>query len=991
MNLKLISGKKELLLTKITEKGYTAYKNDLIRLINVGSSLSVIEYIISKSNDSDSNYTTNLGEFLTVVYTLQVASNNLNALSKKFTGKQKEGLSNKEEAIQKKLLSIPAFKELVNQIFPSDVEGSWYRLDRLNSAHVKNLYEFYNMNKSTFKKHFFNNHELSNILSNIKEVFKEILGTKDIVLYKIEGEHLESFKVISDKFSDILRITSSYDPKYQDLILTNSLSLLIESLVSNRGVDKSLLEYNLCYKMLIQCASQAFKDFSQFYSGDDWNVTQNMHIFHQLRDYRNKIAHSEILHENFRFYHIEYYSLTTSFSGKNNLYKLMISSGQELRKVLNKGSEQSTNMSERHIEELEISAPLIEANSKIKGQSKSNSKKKKVRKKFISDNEEQFDIDIIIQNIKEEEARKGVKDEYNSYIQIKQKQIEYINDVYRSFFIANFSESLMKTLPYSVNKNSPLNNQKITSIEQLLVAKRTEMLDILDKISFEPSILLADSKTHASLTSILEIAFKDNIVKYHALNKLIKNGINLAEVSKAVGNILLLLIKGQINTHTQEDLKAYELILNNYPKEKIDSLINERNVLKSSSFIFQGLIGVYDNEIKDFIHDTNYRIVEGSVFSIASEIENPIDVLELFIKYGADINSNITIQILDLNKYLKDRKYHLEKLPIITFSVFNYLLESGKYEAVYYLINKDNFKLDSYKVIHKIFTMQRENMQCSIAELLCKHLIMNHDMKVKKLILDIGNKLYIGNKPFSDNSNYYDPLISPGIAEYKLAEEYNIKWLSQVVLKYIENVIWDGYNKGEDEVLEKLLEKYYPTKTSTKLTCEEFDLEKFYKPIYKFPLLKKFFLENTDFKFPFIKLFKDISNLVDKGEIDKELYKAWHSFLSEQKVIMLAKENNALPMLIDQKVKEKPSTLLLKLAIMKKKFGLVKQLVEYGEEISSEHLELAKNSGNEEILASLNTFYQTAENANKGCEENIENNDEQLTLRGDSQFLTESD
>jgi hypothetical protein len=794
------------------------FKEDLEKLLNIYANLELVGKVISSSANDDLS----LGEFSIASYSLQVASNNINALSKKFTGFETSDLSLEEESAQNLLLSSSNFSNILDHFFPKELEYSWFNNDRLNAAHCKDFIDFYTTNKDCMNARFFEKAHLDQILLDIQNLFSELLAIDDISLFNIEG-NIEPFSELTENFQDLLTVDHN---KYHDLILAHKQGLIIENLASLTPGRKYTAEYQSCHKLLIQSVAEAFKQFVQYYNGSDWTATENLTAFHQLRALRNNIAHSKDFTADYHSLIMENYSQLYTYHAGNSLYRALKQATAKVKKIFeSKSSEVALiTIPESDMIEQENNSALI---SPIQHNKAGKNKGKNINKSSVSIE----DFDKLLSNIIDQDIKEGIRHEHDEFSFLRRKAFEKLDEL-SSILVKDFFKNLNPN-----NLNMSLESQEADSLK---LSYPKELFDVFKGImllcTIDPNILTYNNNVAGSK------AFLELLSAYQAkvlfLEILIRDGVNLSQINRSVGNILLPFLKNIPKYVSDNDLKAYEIILQNISEaERLDLISRPINNLPEEAKFYLRL------EVPSDRFETKYApalITKASLLSLAAISDNSGRLFKMLLDYGGNVNCKINANLFYVDNQipmLKISNHHdfgtnpnlfpqdfifdlkkQSKLPkkAISMSLLDYCLEVDRFDIALEIVKNENFDINYSKLYYSpiiediVKKLQLSNISSTsnftTLDMILLTIMNNAHPDKIEVLLEIGRVLHNKGLDIEFFTNINNDII---FDLFNRAQNHNAEWLIDICYKHAAKaeLFKNAINNLNPKIMECLLKK----------------------------------------------------------------------------------------------------------------------------------------------------------------------------------------
>jgi hypothetical protein len=882
-------------------------------LLNIYSNIKLAKEVITSSSKFEG---LTLGEFAVATYSLQVASNNANALSKKFTGATNSNLAPQEKTAQENLQASNDFQELTKILYPKELGKSWLNHDRLNAAHSKNLFEFYNLNKKSLNLEYFEQTLLNEALGRIEVLFKTFFKQDDIMLFHIE-DIINPYSEISDKFETLSQIGNN---EYSDLLLAHKQGLLIEELAKLTPGWKTSIEYLSTHKLLVQCTVEAFKDFTKSYNGDV-SVIPSLIALLQLRETRNDIAHSTSFTDNIRNLNMEYYSKLYPYIGENSLFKALRNSTKEFEKILSDLPISETQANSVQSKE-NISAITTE---EFKLTASTNSKNKKTKNK--KPNELKIDeFEALIKNILDEDIKNGIRQERDKYFEFRTEAFNAINILTKELEAEAIKKGQYESRLFDSEKGSGFYYYISPELKK-------HFKYLTELFMHNPNILLYDNNPFGLKEFIMYLARHKDKIKI--FEHIIKEGVNLTQLNNKVGNILLQFLKNKGKYFDQSDIRIYELILENLPQNERDKCLNGYISNLDQEFGFYARIEFPSSSEPD--HRKACKIFKATLPSLVLIANTGRDLLNLFIKYGANINCNFEAYYFTKEFSLDPEKQRKLPKKILKMSLLDLALETDDFEIALDIVSSKCFDPNYYKEYYSpMFNSFIKNINA--LEMIIINLANTDDPKRIKLLLDVGKELRL--KGF-DAKKMKEIKSDTNLKIYKIALEYKADWLIKSLLTHVADIIIKNAQLEKHyDILEDLLNRDYKDKILKFILNEKFSDEDFIKakdhkmtqeliykllaPVAKIKLINKI-ISTADVK--------SFENILNEGILEQ---------------IRETREYKALPP--------------LNIAIMKKSPEMVALLLEHGERPTEAQLDLAKKMGNSEINAELEHSLITTHN-----------------------------
>lgn len=648
-------------------------------LLDIYSNLRLAKEVINSSKESDG---LTLGEFAVATYSLQVASNNVNALSKKFTGATNSNLSPQEKTAQETLQVSSEFKELINILYPKELGKSWLNHDRLNVAHSKNLFKFYETNKNSLNQEYFEQTLLNEAIVRIETIFKIFFKQSDIMLFHKEGI-ISPYYEISDKFEALGKITND---EYSNLILAHKQGLIIERLADINKVATTSnhflsIEYLSTHKLLIQFTTEAFKDFTRSYNGD-WSNIKYLTAFEQLKHTRNDIAHSTSITDIIRNLNMEYYSKLYPYLGENSLYKVLRSTTKNWKQIVSDSLACGT-IASTHQKEEYIKKPVF--NEEVKPSTPAKSIKKKTKYNNVSDLK-MDDFEALIKNILDEDIKNGIRQERDKYFEFRTEAFNAINILTKELEAEAIKKGQYESRLFDSEKGSGFYFYISPELKK-------HFKYLTELFMHNPNILLYDNNPFGLKEFIMYLARHKDKIKI--FEHIIKEGVNLTQLNNKVGNILLQLLKNKGKYFDQSDIRIYELILENLPQNERDKCLNGYISNLDQEFGFYARIEFPSSSEPD--HRKACKIFKATLPSLVLIANTGRDLLNLFIKYGANINCNFEAYYFTKEFSLDPEKQRKLPKKILKMSLFDLALETDDFEIALDIVSSKYFDPKYYK------------------------------------------------------------------------------------------------------------------------------------------------------------------------------------------------------------------------------------------------------------------------------------------------------
>jgi hypothetical protein len=875
------------------------FGTDLAKLLNIYSNLKLIESTIKFSDNKEG---LSFGEFSVVCYSLQVASNNINALSKKFTGYEKTGLSQAQLHGQNYLIALSQFNELIETFYPKDNDKSWFNLDRLNAAHEKDLFKLFLTSKKGLNLQYLEQSKIFTVIKCIELVFEKLLNINDIMLFNLEGK-IDPFEIVTYNATDLAKISNN---ECGDLILAHTQSLTIEKLTST--AQRNSIEYFSSHKLLVQTITEAFKNFTQNYTGSEWHIIQNMTGLLQLKTLRNNIAHSEDMTDlSLRSVTMENYSKLYKYVGNNELYKILREASKQFEYIYN-----------FHITESETNEPVVDSNEVSNEKTthiKINKRFSKASEKLIT-KESKDDFDIVLKNIKDEDVKNGIRHEREEYLEGIRNLLIYTEAV------SCFLEAQKKLLKTSLEKNIELAKIEGFGITQLPV-EIDKSVSILEEIfKNDPSLIFFCNNSAGMNAFFRMMSLKTSKLEFFKTS--ISNGLNLIQLNKKIGNLLLALMEGEATgEYSLETLQTYELILKNYPKDRLDELLNTSQKLDGLG-VRAKLEMVASN--KENIEVTAIPI-KASVVSLAIYNGN-IELYKLFNQYGGNPNKDFDIRVFARNNFTK------QIFDRLTINPLSNAIDCGEYTLALEIIKSANFQSELnifLKAPSNCYAHKIQGIKYGILDWITLLLLAESNLDRSEIItlLQIGKTLIDKGDKIINLPKFLPVLYIPS---YKIIVEQKADWLIDIAIEHYPKSLVDiVQNQKYFFILEDMLNRGFKDKILKFIKQEKISEDDYIKA-KEYTLTQKLIYDNLS---PSTKS-KLLNKIVSTADIE-----ALNNVLS-QGIINQIKETREYKILPP-----------LNIAIMKKSSGMVALLLEHDEKPTEAQLDLAKKMGNTEVLAEL--------------------------------------
>jgi hypothetical protein len=876
------------------------FGTDLTKLLNIYSNLKMVEFtIISADNKGGLSF----GEFSVVCYSLQVTANNINALSKKFTGYKKTGLTQAQLHGQNYLLALSQFNELMEIFYPKDHYKSWFNLDRLNAAHEKDLFKLFLTSKKGLNLQYLEQSKIFTIIKCIEIVFEKLLNINDIMLFNLEGK-IDPFEIVTDKATDLAKISTN---EFGDFILAHTQSLTIEKLAT-AAAQRNSIEYFSSHKLLVQSVTEAFQNFTQNYTGSEWHIIQNMTGLLQLKTLRNNIAHSEDMTDlSLRSVTMENYSKLYNYVGNNELYKILREASKQFEYIYN-----------FHNTKSETNEPVVDSNEVSNEKTthmKINKRFSKASEKLIK-KDSKDDFDILLKNIKDEDVKNGIRHEREEYLEGIRNLLIYTEAV------SCFLEAQKKLLKTSLEKNIELGKIEGPRFVELPVEIYKSLSLLEDIFKNDPSLIFFCNNS-AGLNAFFRLmSFKTSKLEFFKTS--ISNGLNLIQLNKKIGNLLLTLMEGEATgKYSFETLQTYELILKNYSKDRLDELLNTSQKLDELGVRAKFEMVASNNE--------NIEVtaipIKASVVSLAIYNGN-IELYKLFNQYGGNPNKDFDIRVFARNNFTK------QIFDRLTINPLSNAIDCGEYTLALEIIKSANFQSELnifLKAPSSCYAHKIQGIKYGIFDRITLSLLAecNLDRSEAICLLEIGETLIKKGAKIINLPKFLPVLYIP---TYKIIVEQKADWLIDIALKHYPKslidvaqnqkhffILEDLVNRGQKEIILKFLKQ-------EKISEDDYIKAK------EYTLTQKLIYDNLS---PSTKS-KLLNKIVSTADIE-----ALNNVLSEGIInqIKETREYKTLPP--------------LNIAIMKKSPEMVKLLLAHGEKPTEVQLDLAKKMGGSEIIAEL--------------------------------------
>lgn len=259
---------KIILNTNLTNK--QASQNPMHNLVRAFESLAIFEHVAEKAENRDLNF----GEFVTMMFAIQNASNNLSRLSHEWVESQQN------------------IAELAAHIFDDRGDRSFAGTDRITTSHITDLFKFYQNNKS------------SAILSNfktywdaVKQALKNFLEISNIRLPVVtfEGE-IDDLGRFQDNFRNCNSKINSQFPGNSQAAIDSMSYMTMSEYAKQQSRDIEYLAFSrLAFQTQVEIYSKAVKSQGGSKLQDDEIYYAHL----QFKAQKNQLAHGKFLFVNY--------------------------------------------------------------------------------------------------------------------------------------------------------------------------------------------------------------------------------------------------------------------------------------------------------------------------------------------------------------------------------------------------------------------------------------------------------------------------------------------------------------------------------------------------------------------------------------------------------------------------------------------------------------------------------------------------------------------
>ncbi|MDF2965876.1 MAG: hypothetical protein K0Q51_1264 [Rickettsiaceae bacterium] len=910
MKVTINNNLKKIIEYRLAQSLLAPFKADLLKIVNMYSNIKLIDYILKSSNKVDLS----LGEFSIISYSLQVTSNNINSLSRKFTGLEANNLQLDEALAQKLLQASSFFKNMIDTCFPNKKNNSWFNNERLTTAHCKDFLKFYETNKGFLNEKFFEKSQLENLLYNIKNLFSELFAINDIMIFDIEG-HIISYTQITEKAIEISKINQAH---YSDLILAHKQGLIIEQIAQISGCSKDIFEYTCCHKLLIQAATEAFKQFLQFYTGEEWVVTQHLIALHQLKELRNNIAHSEDITKDYRSRIMEGYSQLHPYNGDSFLYAALRNCTTKIIFIFQNIDQpensldislQSKNlMHENSLNDVYNSENLITGAKKI-------GRKNYNHSKLSSSNSDEKLLDYCIKEVQLKKRTFEISSELSNYLLNRDKIFKILENSHKKFLQQKSLAMKFKDINHFTNGGFFYNSSK---------EETSSLYEMFTLLTQDPNALTYVDKPGIITSFFRMMLIADNGQLLFRL--LIIRGLNMVQLNKAAGNIFESLISAKPQRLNNEDLLTYKAILRSFEKTH-SSLLKEtldKQIYAYEIDQYQRLevYNTYERKLTLFC-----KPVKANIVSLTAIYGN-IELFKLLNSYGGDVN-----QLFEFNIYMTlGGSLKLVKENVST-TLLNYYLELYRYDYALAVVESESFKAEYNKELITIGELFNKKYLKNLTTLdyVINILINNHEL----IPSDFRTLSEIGKIIHQKGGETSKTLISLGLVNlrsYKIALEKKSGWVTKILLE--ENAYFiarEALQKKEFSIIEDIIIKGFKATLTEAVKNEKLEVDD-YISCQNSPFAKDFIFDNLSASKKALLLNKQLS-------MDNQIAVQYFMAKGILQEIKEATEYKSLPP--------------LNIAILRKSTSMIKLLLLHGEKPSKAQYELAKKIGDAEIIESI--------------------------------------
>jgi hypothetical protein len=259
---------KIILNTNLTNKQTS--QNPIHNLTRAFESLAIFEHVAAKAENRDLNF----GEFVTMMFVIQNASNNLSRLSHEWVESQQN------------------IAELAVQIFDDRGDRSFAGTDRITTSHITDLFKFYQNNKSSailssFKTYW----------TGVKEALQNFLEISNIVLPVVtfEGE-IDDLARFQENFSNCNSRIKSQFPGNSNAAIESMSYMTMSEYAKQQSRDIEYLAFSrLAFQTQVEIYSKAVKSQGGSKLQDDEIYYAHL----QFKAQKNQLAHGKFLFVNY--------------------------------------------------------------------------------------------------------------------------------------------------------------------------------------------------------------------------------------------------------------------------------------------------------------------------------------------------------------------------------------------------------------------------------------------------------------------------------------------------------------------------------------------------------------------------------------------------------------------------------------------------------------------------------------------------------------------